>query len=199
MARGLLWRSHEDPARYCLLAGRRVRRGVRVAPRWGRGLDPGAAPRWPRLRADWNGGLRDCPTGCLRSLRSGAEQSAYRVEGFDHKKREVDCSGPIEVGYLTRGVTVDRVEIGDDYRPRRSIAAGAVGFSGLLITRQVFSYVEQHFSGVERKKPVERGWPPVEFTPMGCSWRSIRRGRTGPRWRSRSRESSTSSSPRRRR
>jgi DEAD/DEAH box helicase domain-containing protein len=100
------------------------------------------------------------------SIWSGAD-GAYRVEGFDHKKREVYCSGPIEVGYLTRGVTVDRVEIGDDHRPRRMIAGGAVGFSGLRITRQVFSYVEQHFSGIERKKTVERGWPQLEFTTDG--------------------------------
>ncbi|MEO7836488.1 MAG: DEAD/DEAH box helicase [Acidimicrobiales bacterium] len=101
------------------------------------------------------------------AIWSAADGSLYEVKGFDPKKAEVYCDGPVEAGFLTRGVTVDRVEILDAHRPSLPVAAGEVGFGRLSITRQVFSYVEQHFSGVERKKPVERAWPPVEFTTDG--------------------------------
>lgn len=114
-------------------------------------VDAGTAPRDAFVPAIW----------------SGADGALYRVEGFDPKKREVYCSGPLDAGHLTRGVAVDRVEIVDGHRLPRTVAAGTVGFGRLSITRQVFSYVEQHFSGVERKKQVERGWPPMDFTTDG--------------------------------
>ena len=116
-------------------------------------LDEGTAPRDTFVPTIW----------------SGADGALYRVEGFDPKKREVYCEGPVEANHLTRGVTVDRVEIIDAHRSPRGVAAGTVGFGRLSITRQVFSYVEQHFSGVERKKQVERGWPPMDFTTDGLS------------------------------
>ena len=64
-------------------------------------------------------------------------------------------------------MSVDRVEVLAEHSVPSTLDDGQVGFGHLAITRQVFSFVEQHFSGVERKKPVEKGWPQTEFETDG--------------------------------
>lgn len=116
-------------------------------------IDAGSAPRDAFVPAIW----------------TTADGSLYEVKGFDPKKAEVYCEGPVEAPFLTRGITVDQVEVLEAHRPVQAAGGGSVGFGRLSITRRVFSYVEQHFSGVERRKNVERGWPPAEFTTDGLS------------------------------
>lgn len=114
-------------------------------------LDAGSAPRDAFVPAIWTG-----PNGEL-----------FRVIGFDEKRSEIYCEGPVSTSYQTRGIPVDRVDVIVDHVPVVARGTSAIGYGGLAITRQVFSYKEQHFSGVERSCPVQRPWPPVEFETDG--------------------------------
>jgi DEAD/DEAH box helicase domain-containing protein len=114
-------------------------------------VDSGSAPRDAFVPAIWNG-----PDGTL-----------YRITGFDQQKREIYCEGPVESPFLTRGVTVDRVEVRSEHVPEVSRGRSVAGYGRLEITRQVFSYKEQHFSGRDKNQPVEKGWPPVTFVTDG--------------------------------
>lgn len=114
-------------------------------------IDEATAPRDAFVPAIWTGS-----TGEL-----------FRVTGFDTRKAEIYCEGPVNVGFQTRGVTVDRVDVNADHLPRMERGGSSIGYGVLAINRQVFSYKEQHFSGVEHSRSVERGWPPVEFITDG--------------------------------
>lgn len=91
----------------------------------------------------------------------------YRVTGFDMTKREIYCQGPVESPFQTRGVPVDQVTITSDHVEPRAHHGAVIGYGALALTRQVFSYKEQHFSGVERNEKVQRGWPALEFSTDG--------------------------------
>lgn len=114
-------------------------------------LDAASAPRDAFVPAIW----------------STSNGDLYRVVGFDQRAKEIYCEGPLDVGYQTRGVPVDRVEILG--RHSESVIRGntIVGYGHLTIARQVFSYREIHFSGIEHGRQVERGWPPLEFETDG--------------------------------
>lgn len=114
-------------------------------------IDEASAPRDAFVPAIWTG-----PGGDL-----------YRVVGFEQDRAEIYCEGPIEAGFQTRGVSIDRVEVLGEHHPVAQHGDARVGYGVLRITRQVFSYRQQHFSGVEKSFPVERGWPPVEFVTDG--------------------------------
>jgi DEAD/DEAH box helicase domain-containing protein len=114
-------------------------------------IDAASAPRDAFVPAIWSG-----PKGEL-----------FRVTSFDHKLGEVYCEGPVESNFLTRGVPVNRVEITGNHEALTETGGAAVGYAPLTIVRQVFSYKEQHFSGLERSVAVESGWPPVEFNTDG--------------------------------
>jgi DEAD/DEAH box helicase domain-containing protein len=114
-------------------------------------IDAASAPRDAFVPAIWSG-----PKGEL-----------FQVTSFDHKLGEVYCEGPIESNFLTRGVPVNRVEITGNHEALTETGGAAVGYAPLTIARHVFSYKEQHFSGLERSVAVESGWPPVEFNTDG--------------------------------
>lgn len=114
-------------------------------------IDESTAPRDAFVPAIWT-----TPKGLL-----------YRVVGFDEGKGEIYCEGPVDVGYQTRGISVDRVTVHGRARPDIDLPGASVGYGRLSITRQVYSYKELHFSGVERTRSVERMWSPVEFDTMG--------------------------------
>ncbi len=114
-------------------------------------LDEGTAPRDAFVPAIW----------------SGPEGQLYRVTGFDQKASEIYCEGPVNVQYLTRGMSVDHVEVVSDQLEPVHLGSSVIGYGELAINRQVFSYKEQHFSGAEQSRQVERGWPPVEFVTDG--------------------------------
>lgn len=114
-------------------------------------IDRGSAPR-------------DC---FVPAIWTGSDGELYRVIGFDEKEGEVHCEGPINAAHQTRGVTVDRPMVDEPLRPTTEAGLGSVGYGALSITRHVFSYKEQHFSGVERSLPVEKGWAPMEFQTDG--------------------------------
>jgi DEAD/DEAH box helicase domain-containing protein len=114
-------------------------------------IDGGSAPRDAFVPAIWNG-----PGGEL-----------YRVTGFDQAKHLIYCQGPIESPFLTRGISADRVEVLAPGVAPADVGAATVGYGQLAITRQVFNYKEQHFSGVEVNHPVQVGWPPVDFRTDG--------------------------------
>ena len=114
-------------------------------------VDSGSAPRDAFVPAIWNG-----PDGTL-----------YRITGFDHQKREIYCEGPVESPFLTRGVTVDRVEVRSAHVPEVARGRSIAGYGQLEITRQVYSYKEQYFSGRDKNQTVEKGWPPVNFATDG--------------------------------
>lgn len=114
-------------------------------------IDAASAPRDAFVPAIW----------------TNSEGVLYRVVGIEHDRKEVYCEGPVDVGYLTRGIAVDRVAIVNDHFVPRTADSATVGFGLLDINRQVFSYKEQHFSGVEHTRQVERGWPAVEFRTDG--------------------------------
>lgn len=114
-------------------------------------LDEASAPRDAFVPAIWTG-----PNGDL-----------YRVIDYRIDPPEILCEGPVDVGYQTRGILVDRVDIHRDHRRPLALGRAAVGYGVLNISRQVVGYREQHFSGAERTKDLERGWPPVEFVTDG--------------------------------
>lgn len=114
-------------------------------------IDEASAPRDAFVPAIWTG-----PRGDL-----------YRVVGFEQDRAEIYCEGPVDVAYQTRGVSVDRVEVAGVHHPSIQRSETTIGYGILRITRQVFSYRQQHLSGVEKSLPVERGWPPVEFVTDG--------------------------------
>lgn len=114
-------------------------------------VDSGSAPRDAFVPAIWNG-----PDGAL-----------YRITGFDQPKREIYCEGPVESPFLTRGVTVDRVEVRSEHVPEVARGRSIAGYGQLEITRQVYSYKEQYFSGRDKNQTVEKGWPPVNFATDG--------------------------------
>lgn len=91
----------------------------------------------------------------------------YRVTGFDMTKREIYCEGPVDSPFQTRGVPVDQVTIVSDHVSPRTHNGVVTGYGALALTRQVFSYKEQHFSGVERNEKVQRGWPALDFSTDG--------------------------------
>lgn len=97
----------------------------------------------------------------------GSDGSLYQVTGRDASLHEIYCEGPIDVGFTTRGVPVDRVSILEQARPAFTVGGATVGYGNLSINRQVFSYREQHFSGFEATRPVEVGWPSLDFTTDG--------------------------------
>lgn len=129
-------------------------------------IDAATAPRDAFVPAVWTAG----------------DGSLYRVKGRDDKQSHIYCDGPLDLPYLTRGVPVDHVDVLDDHHPTVGHGAGTAGFARLSIRRQVFSYKEQHFSGVEVSKQVEDSWPPIDFETdglylrldaamaPGCSW-----------------------------
>jgi DEAD/DEAH box helicase domain-containing protein len=98
---------------------------------------------------------------------TASDGTLYRVVGRDDKQSQIICEGPVDLTYITRGVPIDHVEVLADHQPVRSFGAASVGFAKLSIRRQVFSYKEQHFSGLERSQQVEDGWPPVDFQTDG--------------------------------
>jgi DEAD/DEAH box helicase domain-containing protein len=114
-------------------------------------IDAGSAPRDAFVPAVWPG-----PNGAL-----------YRISGFDTKLREIYCEGPTNLGYLTRGVPVDTVEVGEALETPRALGHSTVGYSHLGITRNVYSYKQLHFSGVEQTLQVERRWAPMAFATEG--------------------------------
>jgi DEAD/DEAH box helicase domain-containing protein len=138
-------RSSVSGKSYTVVAGsKRDRKAIGV-------IDEASAPRDAFVPAIWTG-----PGGDL-----------YRVVGFEQERAEIYCEGPIEAAYQTRGVSIDRVEVLGEHHPAAQRGEARVGYGVLRITRQVFSYRQQHFSGVEKSFPVERGWPPVEFVTDG--------------------------------
>jgi DEAD/DEAH box helicase domain-containing protein len=114
-------------------------------------IDAATAPRDAFVGAIWAG-----PRGSL-----------YRVVGFDPKLGEIYAEGPMQVGYLTRGVPVDSTAVLDPIAPIRKLGAGALGYSNLRITRWVHNYKEMSFAGGEKSKPIEKKWPPIEFDTEG--------------------------------
>lgn len=107
---------------------------------------------------------RDC---FVPAIWFGPDGDLFRVTGFDDKAGEVYCEGPVDVPYLTRGITFDHVSIATEQVAPIDFSGAAVGFGALDIVRQVQSYKELPFSGPERSKPVERAWPPHEFRTTG--------------------------------
>lgn len=114
-------------------------------------LDEASAPRDAFVPAIWTG-----PNGDL-----------YRVIDYRLDPPEILCEGPVDVGYQTRGILIDRVDIREDHRQPLTLGRAAVGYGALNISRQVVGYREQHFSGTERTRDLERGWPSVEFITDG--------------------------------
>jgi DEAD/DEAH box helicase domain-containing protein len=114
-------------------------------------VDGGSAPRDAFVPAIW----------------TGAQGELFEVTGFDARRGEVYCSGPVPPVFQTRGISIDQVTIVGDLRDKRVIRSGIIGYAGLEIVRQVFSYKEQHFSGVERTREVQTKWPPQEFRTSG--------------------------------
>lgn len=115
-------------------------------------IDSASAPRDAFVGAIW----------------TGPEGNTFSVVGFDQTQHLIICEGPIDVNYQTRGVPVDAVTILDQVLQERAIPGGRLGYGSLEITRQVFSYKEQHFSGLERNRVIEgRRWPPVIFATEG--------------------------------
>lgn len=115
-------------------------------------IDEATAPRDAFVPAIWNG-----------------PQSSYRVVGFDHKMRQIICEGPIESSYLTRGVTVDQVDVRSELAPPKPVGgSAAAGYGVLGINRQVFSYKIMNLAGGERTESVEPPrWPPLDFVTEG--------------------------------
>jgi DEAD/DEAH box helicase domain-containing protein len=96
------------------------------------------------------------------------ETEAFRVIGFDTRTKEVYCEGPVVPGYLTRGVPVDTVAVGDPIRTSRQVNSASVGYSNLQITRTVFSYKKLHTSGQEESAQVgSPRWPSLDFDTEG--------------------------------
>jgi DEAD/DEAH box helicase domain-containing protein len=114
-------------------------------------IDESTAPRDAFVPAIWT-----TPKGLL-----------YRIVGFDDTKGEIYCEGPVDSGFQTRGISVDRVTVRGRVREPIERPGAAIGYGRLSITRQVFSYKQLHFSGVEKTLSVERMWAPVEFDTMG--------------------------------
>jgi DEAD/DEAH box helicase domain-containing protein len=107
---------------------------------------------------------RDC---FVPAIWTGVDGELYEVVGFDEREREIHCEGPVERPFQTRGVPVDHVAVLATHRPARTVDRCQVGYSQLQITRQVFTYKEQHFSGVEQTRQVQKGWAPVIFRTDG--------------------------------
>jgi DEAD/DEAH box helicase domain-containing protein len=101
------------------------------------------------------------------AIWTAAGGELYEITGFGVQQREIYCSGPVSPGFQTRGISVDQVAIENDLRERRALGIGTVGYAELEITRQVFSYKEQHFSGQELTKNVASPWPPQHFRTTG--------------------------------
>ena len=97
---------------------------------------------------------------------TGPNGETFRVTGWDHKKLEIYCEGPLELPFLTRGIPVDRVHVGDE-GDARSFGGAVLGYSELHINRYVPSYREQHHSGVEHTRDCEHSWPPLDFDTDG--------------------------------
>ena len=114
-------------------------------------IDEASAPRDAFVPAIW----------------TGAEGKLYEVTGFDPRRGEIYCNGPLEMGFQTRGLPVDLVQIQSDHRPRLPVGPAVIGYGELEITRFVRSYREQHFSGVEQTLQVQQSWPPMQFVTDG--------------------------------
>jgi DEAD/DEAH box helicase domain-containing protein len=114
-------------------------------------IDAASAPRDAFVPAMW----------------TAAGGELYEVTGFGLQQREVYCSGPMTPGFQTRGISIDQVTIESDLRDQRVIPVGTIGYASLEITRSVYSYKEQHFSGVETTKTVASPWPPQNFRTTG--------------------------------
>jgi DEAD/DEAH box helicase domain-containing protein len=115
-------------------------------------IDAATAPRDAFVPAIWNG-----------------PQHSYRVVGLDHKMRQIICEGPLESQHLTRGVTVDQVDVRSALASPRPLGTTAqAGYGVLGINRQVFSYKIMNLAGGERTESVEPPrWPPIEFVTEG--------------------------------
>jgi DEAD/DEAH box helicase domain-containing protein len=101
------------------------------------------------------------------AIWTGPEGDLYEVTGHDSNAGEIYCRGPLEIGYTTRGVPVDRVSVIQQDRESFTAGGTTIAYGKLEIVRQVFSYREQHFSGFEATKQIEGGWPALEFTTDG--------------------------------
>lgn len=113
-------------------------------------LDKGSAPRDAFVPAIWT-----------------APEATYRVIGFDARTLQIHCEGPVEPGYLTRGMPQDTVAVIGDIEPARRFGSLTLGYSNLDIDRRVYSYKEIDYSGGERTCQVEVPWPPVTFQTEG--------------------------------
>lgn len=107
---------------------------------------------------------RDC---FVPAIWSGPGGALYRVVGFDEKVGEVDCTGPLESTHQTRGISVDRATMRVDHLEPCQVGGAMLQYGQIEITRNVFSYKEQHFSGNERSLTPERSWSSVDFITDG--------------------------------
>jgi DEAD/DEAH box helicase domain-containing protein len=104
----------------------------------------------------------------VSAIWTGAGGELFQVDGYDTTRHEVYCHGPINAGFQTRGISVDRVTIESELRDRRPVGPAGMGYGNLGIVRRVFNYREQHFSGLERTEQVSAPpWPPQEFRTNG--------------------------------
>lgn len=109
-----------------------------------------------------------CPRDAfVPAIWTAADGNLYKVVGFDPRLKEIYCEGPVDAGFLTRGIPVDRVEVVAEHWSPIKRSGAEIGYGRLHITRNVFSYKELHFSGAEHNRQVERQWPPVEFDTDG--------------------------------
>jgi DEAD/DEAH box helicase domain-containing protein len=114
-------------------------------------IDAASAPRDAFVPAVWNG-----PNG-----------DTYVVTGFDDRKKEIYCEGPREVPFVTRGISIDRVQPEGEQSGSRPIGPALLGYGPLRTMRHVVAYRELYHSGAEQNRQPERGWPPVTFSTDG--------------------------------
>lgn len=151
------WRTTDEDYEYPSIRGTGGQEIVKVICTTGRErkeigvLDTATAPRDVFVPAIWAG-----PKGEL-----------YRVKSFNDRGNEVYCEGPVDAGYLTRGIPVDTVDILDPLDADREVGPVTTGYSRLRIRRNVYSYKEQHFSGSDVSKSVDKRWPEYEFDTEG--------------------------------
>lgn len=114
-------------------------------------IDLGSAPRDAFVPAIW----------------TAAGGEAYRVIGFDDKRCEIYCEGPVDDDTTTRGIVVDQVIPAEVLEPVRTSGLSAYRYRRLTITRMVPSYRRQSFSGSEQTLQPTKQWPPSVFVTEG--------------------------------